>query len=484
MATICAKVLKHHLKNDGTYNVKIRITQKMEKRYIDTDHYVTSKQLSKNFEIKDPFINRLVNLKIDEYRHAISNISEKLDFFNAESIKDFLLNNKKDIDFIEFCDEHIVQLTNEDRTGTAANHTTVRNSLVDYFGREKVSILEITAMMLSSYERFLRSKRIIKRINHLKKEVTTESDGVTDSGLYNYMRDLRTLFNAARQKYNDEDLGIIRIPHYPFNKYKIGTPPAARNRNISAKSIIKIRDCETKKNSRAELAKEMFMLSFYLCKNFAAAKDVFDRWDDQLVRKADAHLVTRFVHSEWAKEARETYIAHCFLMKLIRERNVRDPFALEIDDREDVLTLRRLAGILPEIDIGGAKFTVHWHSRELQEVESPSNKIDIKAMELNSYKDGYEAFYHSGKRRLYVVPADITELPENVSLLHIPYEMELDPVAVAREKGLDELAYANGHPVKAGLKGYLWSLEKTTLPEIIAKNLQARPGAGQNRIGR
>jgi hypothetical protein len=39
------------------------------------------------------------------------------------------------------------------------------------------------------------------------------------------MRDLRTLFNAAREKYNDEDLGIVKIPHYPFKKYKVGTPP-------------------------------------------------------------------------------------------------------------------------------------------------------------------------------------------------------------------------------------------------------------------
>lgn len=119
--------------------------------------------------------------------------------------------------------------------------------------------------MLRSFDRFLRSKRAIKRNNQLNKEVTTENDAITDSGLYNYMRDLRTLFNAAKEKYNDEDLGIIRIPHYPFNKYKVGSPPATKKRNISAKLIIKIRDCKTKENSRAELAKELFMLYFYLC---------------------------------------------------------------------------------------------------------------------------------------------------------------------------------------------------------------------------
>ncbi|WP_091212568.1 site-specific integrase [Mucilaginibacter gossypiicola] len=265
MATICAMVLKHHLKNDGTYNVKIRITHKKEKRYIDTEHFVTAKQLSKSLTIKDPFINRVVNLKIDEYRLAISSISEKLDFFDAEALRSFLLKNNKEIDFIEFCDEYIVNLKKVGRGPTAANHTTVRNSLVDYFGRNRISIVEITVNMLRTYEQFLRGSRKIARINQLGKVVVTESDGVTDAGLYNYMRDLRTLFNAAREKYNDEDLGIIRISHYPFNKYKVGSPPNTKKRNISMDLIIKILKCNVAKHSRAELAKEMFLLSFLLC---------------------------------------------------------------------------------------------------------------------------------------------------------------------------------------------------------------------------
>jgi integrase len=99
----------------------------------------------------------------------------------------------------------------------------------------------------------------------LGKIVVTESNGVTDAGLYNYMRDLRTLFNAAREKYNDEDLGIIRVSHYPFNKYKVGSPPDTKKRNISIKLIIRIIECKVPKNSRAELAKDLFLLSFFLC---------------------------------------------------------------------------------------------------------------------------------------------------------------------------------------------------------------------------
>jgi len=80
------------------------------------------------------------------------------------------------------------------------------------------------------------------------------------------MRDLRTLFNAARNRYNDEDLGIIRIKHYPFRKYKVGTPPVRdKERFNTLKQIFLIKYCYTEQGSRAELAKEMYMLSFYLC---------------------------------------------------------------------------------------------------------------------------------------------------------------------------------------------------------------------------
>jgi hypothetical protein len=90
-------------------------------------------------------------------------------------------------------------------------------------------------------------------------------DGLSDSGLHNHMRDLRTLFNAACNMYNNEDLGIYRIKHYPFKKYKVGSAPLTKKRNNSLEEVRAIRDCVTKVGSRAELAKEIYMLSFYLC---------------------------------------------------------------------------------------------------------------------------------------------------------------------------------------------------------------------------
>jgi len=105
----------------------------------------------------------------------------------------------------------------------------------------------------------------MKRCNQLGKEVITVERGLSDSGLYNRMRDLRTLFNAACLRYNNEDLRLYKIKHYPFKRYKIGSAPLTRKRNNSFEEIIKIRDCSTPPNSRTEMAKELYMLSFYLC---------------------------------------------------------------------------------------------------------------------------------------------------------------------------------------------------------------------------
>lgn len=56
MATISSILFKHHQKVDGSYNVKIRTYHKGEKKYIDTKYFLTDKQLTKAFGIKDTFV--------------------------------------------------------------------------------------------------------------------------------------------------------------------------------------------------------------------------------------------------------------------------------------------------------------------------------------------------------------------------------------------------------------------------------------------
>ncbi len=202
---------------------------------------------------------------MDSYRLAISNLGPKLHLFSADELKKYLTKTDERIDFIAFCTEFIAYLEENGRGKSPANYRTVKNSLVDFFGKEKIFIEEINCDMLGDWEHHLRSKRVITRLNQFQKSISTFQHPLKDASVHNYMRDLRGLFNYARKKYNRKSLGLLRIEHYPFDEYKIVEAPLTRKRNTDIETLKLIRDSSPLSESRAELARDLFMLSFYMC---------------------------------------------------------------------------------------------------------------------------------------------------------------------------------------------------------------------------
>jgi len=74
MATVSAKVFKHHKKADGTFNVKICLYFKGVRKYMDTNHFVSERQLNKRYKVNDKFINTLIEKTLQEYRETISEL--------------------------------------------------------------------------------------------------------------------------------------------------------------------------------------------------------------------------------------------------------------------------------------------------------------------------------------------------------------------------------------------------------------------------
>lgn len=270
MATIAVVIKKEDLKDDGTWNVKIRITHKGKPAYIPTNHYVIKSQLGKGNKIKPGFIDDELAPTIKNYRRSIGEMAD-IDVITVHEIKARLTEKKTaDIDFIAFGKTLIEKYK---KAGKATGPmTTVINSLIDYKGN-RLSINDITSKFLLKYEEYLRSDRTFTRNNN-GFEVEQKRKPLSDSGLHNHMRDLRLIFNHAREYYNDEDRGIIKILHYPFKKYKLIKPPETRKRNRTVEEIVKIRDFVADPGSRAELARDLFMLSFYLCG--MNAKDIYN----------------------------------------------------------------------------------------------------------------------------------------------------------------------------------------------------------------
>lgn len=273
MAKLTPVVLENEKANfEGNFNVKIRIGHKSKNAYLETNLFIGKKDIGKDRKIKTPWVVEHATDTLKKLNSYLSQLRGSIEDLNAVEIKQKLIDfeNKKyesqseEIDFLGFCKSFIEKKKASSKASSARTLTTVYNSLVDYFQSTSIPISSINYSFLIKYESHLTSERTLIRNNHGDREVTSVKKGVSDAGLHNHMRDLRLLFNEARNYYNDEDMGIIRIPHYPFKKYKVGTAPLTEHRDRPVEEIVKIRDAEVESGSRAELARDLCMLSFYL----------------------------------------------------------------------------------------------------------------------------------------------------------------------------------------------------------------------------
>ena len=267
MPTFKPLIFKHQQKEDGTFNVKIRVTHNRESKYIPTAYYIKDKQVSGKFEIKDKSILKKMHEEIDTYWEAIKRLPD-VSSLTTTALIDAMEREKEkmqkvEIDFIAFSNQHIKDLKANGGEKYAASFRTTVNSLCDYFGREKIFISEITTKTLIDYESYLRSDRTIVRHNQFNRPVSTTHESM-GNGALTYLTNIRTLFNAAVFKYNDEDAGITVITHYPFRKYKFEKKKLTQKRSLKPAVIRQIIGFAEEKPTRATLGRDVFLVSFYL----------------------------------------------------------------------------------------------------------------------------------------------------------------------------------------------------------------------------
>lgn len=276
MATFKICIFKHHERSDGKFPVFIRVCWKRKYGYIKTGLYVSKKQIKiqdKNYSIKDQRVINELNGRIEVYEDLkVTKLRNNIDLYTARELAEYFKKEGSSgtdptIDFVEFAEKHFKRLIDRGKKSTAISLRTSVNAMIDFCnGRKQISITEINARFLSDFETFLQKKRTLKRKNQHGNIVTIERPGVSKVGIRDYMVAIRTIFNAARYEYNDEDRGEIRIAHYPFRKYEIKKAPDPQKRALTIEQIRKISAVTNKdlQFPRSVLARDVFMLSFYL----------------------------------------------------------------------------------------------------------------------------------------------------------------------------------------------------------------------------
>lgn len=280
MATIYYKIFKHHRKKDGKYNIKYCLTHKGKQVYHASTHHVSDGQLKKDFTLKDRAVLSAVSRDIADLEGKVSQIGMAAERLTAPELLSAITvsDQPEGIDFIRFSREHLESLRQAGREGTAGSMRPHLNNLIDFIQSDSIDVNDITSTLLRRFEKFLTSPRKQVRVNQFGDEVVMRRKGLGAAGVHNNMRTIRILFNECRRTYNTEF--STPVAHYPFDFYKIPQQPSARKRggDLGVNEVKAIRDITARPGSRKALARDFFMLSFYLCG--MNAKDIYDHdWE-------------------------------------------------------------------------------------------------------------------------------------------------------------------------------------------------------------
>ena len=152
MLTIKAEVEKGKVRNDGTYNVRIRFTKDRVVKRISTDLFATGEDLTAELKLKEgSFTKQEADHLVLHYRTMFNSLhldSEKCD---VNEIVNRLLNKDeadKPIDFIAFCKKWV------DNSSCRSKdiYTTSLKAFIKFIGKEELNIKEITVELLDNYK--------------------------------------------------------------------------------------------------------------------------------------------------------------------------------------------------------------------------------------------------------------------------------------------------------------------------------------------
>lgn len=265
MLTIKAEIQRDKLRQDGSYNVRIRFTKDRKVKRISTSLFATKADLTDRFTIKeDSLIKQEADILILHYRKMFNEMHLETEPLDVNEIVERLNSRDKSdkpVDFILFAKEWIANSTLKG----AVNYTSALNSLIRFNKSEKLYMHQITSEFLQEFMAFLlnESKERAEQLKKKGKRVpSTRSTSL-------YLMGIRRLFKEAVKQYNKPDQGLIRIKNTPFAYFQIPKQQATRKRAITAELIRKIEQLPYKTvykgihhTNRFNLAKDCFILSF------------------------------------------------------------------------------------------------------------------------------------------------------------------------------------------------------------------------------
>lgn len=241
MATFKVMVRKDRRKVDKSYVVYIRFTHNRRTTYLPTSMVAERGDLTSSLKIKNWRILDRGEELIRVYRKKIEGLYLEINDVPWERIVDTLKRKgeAEEIDFVGYARKWLGE--NEGKRGIK-NYATALRAFLRWMGRDVVYCSEFTVGLMRDFERSLAGKARAQSL---------------------YTSAIMKIYRDARDWYNDYDEGVIRI-RASLSGYRAPKQNVAVKRAVGVEVIRKMMGVELVSGSRAEMARDCFLMSFCL----------------------------------------------------------------------------------------------------------------------------------------------------------------------------------------------------------------------------
>ena len=143
MLTIKAEIEKGKVRNDGTYNVRIRFTKNRVVKRISSNLFAAKEDLTTDLKLKE---NSIIKQEADRlvlrYRTMLNSLHLDTENYDVNEIVNCLQNKEeaeKPIDFIAFSKNWIATAPIKSKD----NYTTGLNAFIKFLGKEEFEIYDL-----------------------------------------------------------------------------------------------------------------------------------------------------------------------------------------------------------------------------------------------------------------------------------------------------------------------------------------------------
>lgn len=261
MITINPLALPSNRRRDGTVPVYVRVYLAGRSRRIPTNVVCHPSDLTRGGRIKSAQVLDAVNVVIARMRMALSDVTaadlagrdvdwvvERIN--RADRLREFRQ------DFFAFSEDEIRAKT----PGARGQYVTALNVFAEFIGKRELDVNGITRRMLQEFIAWMRDKVFSFRCGRLSPSKRTRIPNGSES---RHIAKLSHLYGKAKERYNDEDSGLILIPRDPFRGLGIPHPPSRGQKSLGVELMQRVILASHPLES-VRTALDVFVLSFAL----------------------------------------------------------------------------------------------------------------------------------------------------------------------------------------------------------------------------